>query len=77
MRWIFLWFLLTCAYLIGLGVSWLAAGQAPTRATLLHLLIVPPAQLLALWLVMSVRRASAEGKAPTGETGEVFDEGEP
>ncbi len=76
MRWIALWFLLTCAYLGGLGLSWWATGEAPTKITLLHLLVVPPAQLLALWVVILVRRASnqASPESPSDE-GEAFDDG--
>ncbi len=74
MRWIALWFLLTCAYLGGLGLSWWISGEAPTVTTLVHLLVVPPAQLLALWMVMSVRRAAADRQPPPDEP---FEEAEP
>ena len=78
MRWIALWFLLTCAYLIGLGLSWWISGEAPPRMTWIHLLVVPPAQLVALWMVMSVRRAAADkGADRLSPPDEPFEEAEP
>jgi hypothetical protein len=54
-----LWLLLTCAYLGGWAVSrWLTTGDwtlAPE--TLVHLALVPPVQVLALWVVATVRQS--------------------
>jgi len=57
-RWLALWLLLTCAYLIGWAVSrWLVAGDwTLTPETLVHLALVPPVQLLALWVVAVARQ---------------------
>ena len=59
MRWLALWLLLTCAYLGGWAVSrWLTGGGwALTSETLVHLALVPPVQVLALWVVAAVRQA--------------------
>jgi hypothetical protein len=53
-----LWLLLTCAYLGGWAVSrWAAgAGWTLTPETLVHLVLVPPVQLLALWVVAVARQ---------------------
>jgi len=57
-RWLALWLLLTCAYLGGWAVSrWVTGdGLAPTRETLVHLALVPPVQVLALWVVAAARQ---------------------
>ena len=54
-----LWLLLTCAYLAGWAVSrWVtAADWTLTPETLVHLALVPPVQLLALWVVAVARQA--------------------
>jgi hypothetical protein len=63
-RWIALWLLLTCAYLAGWAVSrWAAGGGwALTPETLVHLVLVPPVQLLALWVVAAARRPRLRDK---------------
>lgn len=64
MRWLALWLILTCAYLGGWAVSrWVIGGSggsgggwSPPPETLVHLLLVPPVQLLALWIVAVARQ---------------------
>jgi hypothetical protein len=59
-RWLALWLLLTCAYLGGWAASrWMAGGGdwTLTPATLVHLALVPPVQVLALWAVAAARQA--------------------
>jgi hypothetical protein len=60
-RWIALWLLLTCAYVIGWAISlWVAdrggGGWTLTPEMLVHLALVPPVQVLALWAVAAVRQ---------------------
>jgi hypothetical protein len=53
-----LWLLLTCAYLGGWAVSRWAVGTGDwtmTPETLVHLALVPPVQVLALWVVAAAR----------------------
>lgn len=59
MRWLALWLLLTCAYLGGWAVSrWVInEGWTLTPETLVHLALVPPVQVLALWVVAAARQA--------------------
>jgi hypothetical protein len=55
-----LWLLLTCAYLGGWAVSRWAAGADDwtlTPETLVHLALVPPVQVLALWVVAVARQS--------------------
>lgn len=58
MRWLALWLILTCAYLGGWAVSrWLTGGGwTLTPETLVHLALVPPVQVLALWVVAVARQ---------------------
>jgi hypothetical protein len=58
-RWLALWLLLTCAYLGGWALSrWVSGGGwRPTSETLVHLALVPPVQVLALWVVAAVRQS--------------------
>lgn len=58
MRWIALWLLLTCVYLAGWAFSRWATGGGwtPTPENLVHLAVVPPVQVLALWVVATVRQ---------------------
>lgn len=58
MRWLALWLILTCVYLGGWAVSrWVGGGGwKPAPETLVHLLLVPPVQLLALWVVATARQ---------------------
>jgi hypothetical protein len=53
-----LWLLLTCVYLGGWAASrWLTAGDwTLTPETLVHLALVPPVQVLALWVVAVARQ---------------------
>jgi hypothetical protein len=60
-RWLALWLLLTCAYLGGWAVSrWVIGGGGAdwtlTPETLVHLALVPPVQVLALWIVAAARQ---------------------
>jgi hypothetical protein len=58
-RWIALWLLLTCTYLIGWAVSlWVTGADGWTVApeALVHLALVPPVQVLALWAVAAARQ---------------------
>lgn len=59
MRWLALWLILTCTYLGGWAMSrWVAGGGwRPTPETLVHLALVPPVQVLALWVVAAVRQS--------------------
>lgn len=65
MRWIALWLLLTGAHVAG----WAAARQVsggslmPDPETLVHFAVVPPVQLLALWVVATVRQARRDQRA--------------
>lgn len=58
-----LWLLLTCAYLGGWAVSrWMIAVDGTgdwtlTPETLVHLALVPPVQVLALWVVAVARQS--------------------
>lgn len=58
MRWLALWLILTCAYLAGWAASrWVADEDwTPTSETLVHLALVPPVQVLALWVVAAARQ---------------------
>jgi hypothetical protein len=56
-----LWLLLTCAYLGGWAASrWVIGGGTGdwtlTPETLVHLALVPPVQVLALWVVAVARQ---------------------
>ena len=58
-RWIALWLLLTGAHVAGWAVARQASGGnlRPGAETLVHFAVVPPVQLLALWVVATVRQA--------------------
>lgn len=58
MRWLALWLILTCVYVAGWAVSrWVAGGGwALTPETLLHFALVPPVQVLSLWVVAAARQ---------------------
>lgn len=58
MRWIALWLVLTCAYVAGWAVARWAAGGGwtPSPETLVHFVVVPPVQVLALWVVAMARQ---------------------
>ena len=62
MRWIALWLLLTGAHVAGWAVARQASGGAlmPDAETLVHFAVVPPVQLLALWVVAAVRQAKRD-----------------
>jgi hypothetical protein len=58
-RWLALWLLLTSVYFLGWAASrWLAGGGdwTLTAETLAHLALVPPVQVLALWIVAAARQ---------------------
>jgi hypothetical protein len=57
-RWLALWLIVTCVYLGGWAVSRWVTGDSwvLTPETLVHLLLVPPVQLLALWVVAVARQ---------------------
>lgn len=68
-RWIALWLLLTGAHVAGWAVARTAAGGnlRPGAETLVHFAVVPPVQLLALWVVATVRQARRDQRAGTPE----------
>jgi hypothetical protein len=61
-RWIALWLLLTGAHVAGWAVARQASGGIlmPDAETLVHFAVVPPEQLLALWIVATVRQANRD-----------------
>lgn len=71
MRWIALWLLLTCVHVAGWAVARHFAGGGsegkwlPGAETLVHFAVVPPVQLLALWVVATVRQARRDQRAGT------------
>ena len=62
MRWIALWLLLTGAHVAGWAVARQVSGGGlmPGAETLVHFAVVPPVQLLALWVVATVRQAQRD-----------------
>lgn len=62
MRWIALWLLLTGAHVAGWAVARQLSGGSlvPGAETLVHFAVVPPVQLLALWIVAVVRHAKRD-----------------
>ena len=62
MRWIALWLLLTGAHVASWAVVRKASGGnlMPGAETLVHFAVVPPVQLLALWVVATVRHAKRD-----------------
>lgn len=65
MRWVALWLLLTGVYALGWAVAHWAAGASlkPTKETLVLFAVVPPVQVLALWVVAAVRQARRSGRS--------------
>ncbi|HET9227588.1 MAG TPA: hypothetical protein VFR31_13030 [Thermoanaerobaculia bacterium] len=65
MRWIALWLLLTGAYVAGWAVARQVSGGSllPGTETLVHFAVVPPVQLLALWVVATARQARRDQRA--------------
>jgi hypothetical protein len=61
-RWIAIWLLLTGAHVAGWAVARQASGGSlkPEAETLVHFAVVPPVQLLALWVVATVRHAKRD-----------------
>jgi hypothetical protein len=61
-RWIALWLLLTGAHVAGWAVARQVSGGNlnPGAETLVHFAVVPPVQLLALWVVATVRHAKRD-----------------
>jgi membrane protein implicated in regulation of membrane protease activity len=59
MRWIALWLMLTGVYVVGWAVAHWATGASlmPAKETWVHFAVVPPIQVLALWVVATVRQA--------------------
>jgi len=68
-RWIAIWLLLTGAHVAGWAVARRGAGGSlkPGEETLVHFALVPPVQLLALWVVATVRQARRDQRAGTPE----------
>jgi hypothetical protein len=68
-RWIALWLLLTGAHVAGWAIARQVSGSSlrPGAETLAHFLLVPPVQLLALWVVASVRQAQRDQRAGTSD----------
>ena len=69
MRWIALWLLLTGAYVAGWAVARQISGGSllPGAETLIHFAVVPPVQLLALWVVAAARQARRDQRAGASE----------
>ena len=67
MRWIALWLLLTAVHVAGWAVARQVSGRSlkPGAETLAHFALVPPVQLLALWVVAAVRQAQRDQRAGT------------
>lgn len=67
MRWIALWLLLTGVYVAGWALArWASGGAlAPDAETLVHFALVPPVQLVALWVVATVRQPNKNQRAGT------------
>ena len=67
MRWIAIWLLLTGAHVAGWAVARKVSGESlkPGEETLVHFALVPPVQLLALWVVATVRQARRDQRAGT------------
>ncbi len=65
MRWIALWLLLTGVHVAGWAVARQVSGGnlKPGGETLVHFAVVPPVQLLALWVVATVRQAKRDQRA--------------
>ena len=64
MRWVALWLLLTGVYILGWAIAHWATGASlmPTTEALVHFGLVPPVQVLALWVVATVRQARRSGQ---------------
>lgn len=64
MRWLLLWLLLTAVLAAGSALcQGVLAGEWRIPAeTLAHVVLVPPAQVLALWVVAAVRRRVRPGR---------------
>lgn len=66
MRWIALWLLLTGVHVAGWAVARQVSGGGsegkwlPGAETLVHFAVVPPMQVLALWVVATVRHAKRD-----------------
>lgn len=69
MRWITLWLLLTGAHVAGWAVVRQSSGRSlkPGTETLVHFAVVPPVQLLALWVVATVRQARRDQRAESSD----------
>jgi membrane protein implicated in regulation of membrane protease activity len=61
-RWIALWLLLTGAHVAGWALARQVAGRSlmPGAETLVHFAAVPPVQLLALWVVATIRQTNRD-----------------
>ena len=70
-RWIALWLLLTCVHVAGWAVARQVSGGGsegkwlPGAETLVHFAVVPPVQVLSIWVVATVRQARRDQRAGT------------